>query len=258
MNRDELDELAGDPRHIPGIYNYCDRWCERCAFTERCLQFAIEQIESPSAEERDLSNKAFWEALGQTFASTIQLLEEYAEEQGIDLNAVDIQDEMVARDLAKAAAEENTISVAARAYGKSTGEWIDSAGGVLDEKSEALSLQHRSGLPGADPKGEAAEIQDSLEVIRWYQHFIYVKLIRALQSGSRDFDEDTNGSAKVALTAIDRSISAWASLLDNFPEQEDEILGLLVSLERLRRGVELEFPSARAYVRPGLDEDETS
>jgi hypothetical protein len=25
---------------IVGIFNYCDRWCERCAFTSRCRVFA--------------------------------------------------------------------------------------------------------------------------------------------------------------------------------------------------------------------------
>ncbi|MCB0550950.1 MAG: hypothetical protein KDD19_25495 [Phaeodactylibacter sp.] len=29
--------------NIPGIYNYCDRWCERCSFTSRCLLYAQEQ-----------------------------------------------------------------------------------------------------------------------------------------------------------------------------------------------------------------------
>ena len=27
MNRDRLEKLAADERFIPGIYNYCDRWC---------------------------------------------------------------------------------------------------------------------------------------------------------------------------------------------------------------------------------------
>ena len=26
---------------ILGIYNYCDRWCETCAFTSRCRVFAV-------------------------------------------------------------------------------------------------------------------------------------------------------------------------------------------------------------------------
>jgi predicted protein tyrosine phosphatase len=37
MDRHGLLKLASDPKFIPGIYNYCDRWCERCPFTSRCL-----------------------------------------------------------------------------------------------------------------------------------------------------------------------------------------------------------------------------
>jgi hypothetical protein len=37
MDRHGLLKLASDPKFIPGIYNYCDRWCERCRFTSRCL-----------------------------------------------------------------------------------------------------------------------------------------------------------------------------------------------------------------------------
>ena len=28
---------------IVGVYNYCDRWCERCLLTSRCRVFAEEQ-----------------------------------------------------------------------------------------------------------------------------------------------------------------------------------------------------------------------
>jgi len=31
-------ELPPEPM-IPGIYNYCDRWCERCVFSRRCRVF---------------------------------------------------------------------------------------------------------------------------------------------------------------------------------------------------------------------------
>ena len=44
MELDELDEMMDDPRLISGIYNYCDRWCERCAFVERCA-VGIEELE---------------------------------------------------------------------------------------------------------------------------------------------------------------------------------------------------------------------
>jgi hypothetical protein len=32
-----------EERFISGIYNYCDRWCERCRFTAHCRVFATEQ-----------------------------------------------------------------------------------------------------------------------------------------------------------------------------------------------------------------------
>jgi len=68
--------------------------------------------------------------------------------------------------------------------------------------------------------------------------------------------QDSDGSAKVALIGIDRSIAAWGKLLSYFPEQEDELLDILVHLEKLRRTTENEFPDARAFIRPGFDDDQ--
>ena len=42
--------MSAEPDMIPGIYNYCDRWCERCAYTSRCLQYQIESEEDQSGE----------------------------------------------------------------------------------------------------------------------------------------------------------------------------------------------------------------
>lgn len=41
MRPKKMRAQAGDPRFIPGIYNYCDRWCERCPLSNRCLTYAI-------------------------------------------------------------------------------------------------------------------------------------------------------------------------------------------------------------------------
>ena len=64
MRRRTLTELASNPDLISGIYNYCDRWCERCPLTTRCLVYATEQVnhhESP--ESQDIRNEAFWHKL---------------------------------------------------------------------------------------------------------------------------------------------------------------------------------------------------
>ena len=54
----DLLELAGDPRFISGIYNYCDRWCERCQFTSRCLLYAQERESAGDTEANDIHNEA--------------------------------------------------------------------------------------------------------------------------------------------------------------------------------------------------------
>ena len=100
-----------------------------------------------------------------------------------------------------------------------------------------------------------------MEVIRWYQHQIYVKLRRALHSTDDearddeidDFPKDSDGSAKVSLIGMDRCISAWGKIIAHFPDEEVSILGIIAHLERLRRRTEIEFPDARAFVRPGFD-----
>ncbi len=69
-----------------------------------------------------------------------------------------------------------------------------------------------------------------------------------------DLPRDSDGSAKIALIAIDRSLAAWARLREHFAaEHGDTILALLVQLERLRRAAETKFPDAREFRRPGFD-----
>src|SRR4051812_22950178 len=53
-----------DSHFIPGIYNYCDRWCERCAFTHRCRVYSTQQeFEEQISEDRTEHNQAFWDQL---------------------------------------------------------------------------------------------------------------------------------------------------------------------------------------------------
>ena len=53
--------------------------------------------------------------------------------------------------------------------------------------------------------------------------------------------------------SIERNIGAWGYLYQKFKEDEDEILDILVCLQRLNKRIEQAFPEARAFIRPGLD-----
>ena len=76
MNRDQLEKLAADERFIPGIYNYCDRWCERCPQTFHCLNFTFSESEFSDPEMKDIRNEAFWRKLSEIFMETLELLRE--------------------------------------------------------------------------------------------------------------------------------------------------------------------------------------
>jgi hypothetical protein len=66
-------------------------------------------------------------------------------------------------------------------------------------------------------------------------------------------NSDANGSGKVALVAIERSIAAWLKLRGILPAQEDTILAMLSMLDRMRRRIDIDLPDSVTFRRPGFD-----
>ena len=149
---------------------------------------------------------------------------------------------------------------AAKAYAEMVDNWFDSARDLFGQEEDEPSLEERFDIPNVSPLREVTGLEDAVQVIHWYQHLIYTKLMRAVRGelGERpeildEFSKDSDGSAKVALIAIDRSIAAWGEIRNIFLIRERDILDLIAQLDRLRRKVENEFPDARAFIRPGFD-----
>jgi hypothetical protein len=230
MRRRTLTELANNPDLISGIYNYCDRWCERCPLTSRCLVYATEQEDNDSPQNRDIHNEAFWRKLAAIFQETRGLIIEWAQQAGVDLNGT--ADNGDTRHRKKRQLVDNhPLTNAGKKYANAASDWFREF----------------------DQTVEVSELEDAREVIQWYQYQIAVKTMRALSGRREDLDEDTNGSAKVALIGIDRSIAAWRMMQLSSPERAESIVPLMLQLERLRQRVEKNFPQARDFVRPGFD-----
>jgi hypothetical protein len=258
MDKNALLEMAGNPNFIPGIYNYCDRWCERCAFTRRCMVFAAEQKESPHQEHLDMRNREFWDGMDAQFKLTMELVHDLAKERGIDLNAVDQEAVREQHWEKRRRAKRHPLAREAIQYSRMVTEWLGLQENIFKKKGEALEREHELGI--AEPEVTAAELIHAIEVIRWYQHQIAVKLMRALggEEPAEEMEElplDTDGSAKVALIGIDRSIGAWGNLLRHLPDELNGIINILVHLGRLRGAIEERFPHARRFVRPGFDQE---
>jgi hypothetical protein len=224
------------------------------------MTYALSKDEVDNPQTQDITNKAFWDKLHEIFQITLEMVKETADEMGIDLNAIDREETAKQEEQVHKIVKEKPYSRAAMKYTNMADDWFDSNKGLLEDKADELQTIAEAEIPGSRPADEAVSIQDCLEIVRWYQHQIYVKLCRAASGMIRGeledleyFPEDANGSAKVAIIGIERSIAAWGGLLNYFPQQEDSILDLLVHLKGLLRQVEAAFPDAHAFTRPGFD-----
>ena len=248
-------ELAANPNLISGIHNYCDRWCERCNFTARCGVYADEEADPDNdPSSREINNAAFWQKLSSIFKETLEMISEWAEENGVDLSEEALEPIGELKEKQREDTRKHPLAKAAEKYAFDVNEWFDKEFTRIEVISDA-PVQAEDAIETDD------EIDDYVEVVRWYQFFIAVKLIRGLMSRIDEDDylsegdpRDSDGSAKVALMAIDRSISAWKLMCDLRPENADSIHGLLFQLEQLRSNGEREFPNARDFIRPGFDE----
>jgi len=252
MRRRSLTELATTPGLISGIYNYCDRWCERCPFTSRCLVFATEQeYESADPETNDITNAAFWDKLSASLDEANRMINQWTSKQGLNISDF-LEEEPAGRQSKRQNVENHPLARAGKRYANNAVDWFRNLEhiviGNLDLKAEQLE-----------------EVRDAREIIEWYQYQIAVKTIRALSSRRDEagdellddddqFPKDSDGSAKVALIGIDRSIAAWRLMQLSLPQVAESTVPLLMQLEKLRRRIEKSFPEARGFMRPGFDE----
>lgn len=259
MTTKEFQEFFEQNRDkfIPGIFNYCDRWCERCDFSSKCSVYARE-------EQRDKTNDnnpdAFIEQVSENFKLAMEMLLEMAEEKGIDLNAIDDTEYEQEERLLEEFADNHVLSLQSKEYSTLLRKWFEENETTLEKLTENINQSIELGLANQDSLKGFQSMKDTTEIIHWYSFQIHVKLMRALRHGKPDLSfedtiqNDANGSAKVALIGTERSLGAWGVLHRQLPEQEDEILNILILLEKIRKGIFDTFPQVNAFVRPGFDE----
>lgn len=279
----ETDESG----YIPGIFNYCDRWCERCAFTLRCRTYAMghsmrglrgpkddpedtefeneggNDEEPTAAEDRDVANGDFWEALSESYGMSREDLEEMAEGLSFELTEEELKEaeETEQRQEERAMELGGAATQSAQAYAWKMREFFK-AHPELEDMDATTFNAHVASPSGnaAETKGRAVRLWDAIEIILWHEYFIQVKLQRAYHSRAReeefppDWPADSDGTAKVVLIALDRCIAAWAVVQELLPQHAQAAVEFMVRLNRLRERVATDFPKAREFVRPGFDE----
>lgn len=251
-------------KFISGIYNYCDRWCERCSFTTRCRNF--ESTGKLSSDQLDINNKAFWESIAGNFQQAIALLHKAAEEQGFDLSKpMTKEEETVYKEqqaFLKTTVKDHEISKLSKQYQKLGMPFVEKSEGMVDKTRELVSHLHLGITTEEEVVYTVAGIGDCFEIIQWYLFFIDAKLHRALRGKlegedwqeENGFPKDSDGSAKIAIIAIDRSMGAWKGLYNAMLSSEDIALEALSLLSQLKQKALEEFPRAMEFKRPGFDD----
>ncbi len=244
-------------KYISGVYNYCDRWCERCPLSGRCFSYQKElesDLDTEATTPEDLAN-----VVKEQLESAVGLLYEQAEIHGINLD--ELPDEPVPepefedKEFAEAA---ESLTALTMEYSTKSSEWFRVSQLLLQNKEDEFKKLLDLGALNIE---EAEAFRDALEVVIWYMHFISVKIQRAVSS-KKKFGEaieeptqnDSNGSAKIAILAVEKSLAAWGLIYEHLKASSDDIIDLLELLSRIRTGTYDLFPDAVKFIRPGFDE----
>ena len=253
-------------KKIENIYAFCDRWCERCAFGARCEAFAAnEAIRKPeNLVADDEKNRLFWERTEADLPEALLYIDQKAQEKKADLKDFPGISTRAKFDLFQRKAVNNMVLKAGRRYEDLVDDFLDEAADAgkiaMDELQPGSVFKLTDDRFAEEKKQEA---NDLIAVVMRYQLQLYLKLSRAYYSRGREEEEgettaggmtESDGTAKVCLLLINRSLAAWHGLLEFFPDKADDINEILFLLVRMKNRLEEEFPRAYQFVRPGFDE----
>ena len=218
---------------IEFISEYCDRWCERCAFTTRCAAYAVEVALGMCGDLKEALQLAMGVPMA-VGASQPSAKLEFVKPTPDEQRAVEDAIQAHARRIKEAPLTKNAMEVAIAEH-----RWLHEHAAIRDSTD--------------------AVVREAVSVVLRHSVFIGGKLARALNGGEAGGDSsddpiqnDWNGSAKIALIAIERSESAWQTLAE--ATGDVGAAALASSLATLGDEVEDKFPFARRFKRPGFDE----
>jgi hypothetical protein len=267
MKRDDIRHAgprAARPKFIPGVYNYCDHWCERCRFQTRCRLYRdLQRFQAaPDAGEAALRAVAEEDDEPEDEEETTVSPRERAEFLALIQEAnKEPSPEEAAR--IRAACERYRELKSSHPLTLQAREYADIASNVTTVIRPVLDSR-------ADPLALAA-----IETIDRFDHYIAVKTWRAtaglvgerftLDDDDEDDDEfsnkpsnlqaDCNGCAKLVRLMIAESREAWQVLMHVQTIAADGVPGAMVRrLSELDARVAAAFPRAMEFMRPGFDD----
>ena len=174
---DHMELPEGD--FIPGIYNYCNSWCNRCIYTDKCRTYAMEkdirrEIEAKKRREKSMEeNKSFWDQVNKTIEEAAELIDEEIPLIKNDDSALfehleddeDAEEAMKEHEQKRAKAKDQDMSKIALKYEKTVHKWFEQRKETLKQEFNPESKDFNVSYPGITDELELKQLTESVEVI---------------------------------------------------------------------------------------------
>jgi hypothetical protein len=245
------------PQFTDGIFNYCDRWCERCADTARCrLWHDLERANR--RHKRKGEDPADWDVIFQdvsrNFGKVMRMLQRSAKAQGLDLDAI-------AREAAAAPPPRDRGDTLKHPLCREGDRFFKGSEKLVkrlrplfnDARKDAI---RRSGFMNVQADAKAlARLRGAAEVLAWDGPLVYVKIRRALDgrfearlgADEKDPDgfelEDARKTAGLVQRLLKRDKAALLAVYEWDERLERAAIDLLAVNERIRRAMSALFPN---------------
>jgi len=263
-----MSELNHMHENISGIYNYCDRWCEKCYYTNRCLVFKKEaerDIKHILNDEDRNDPEVFAKDIADNFQEAFNHLnnfmaEEYEEFEKDDFD-LDDEDELDDGFFKEELDDDERPST-----------FLRNADNPLILLSEKLFKDFykyydliKSKFPTElDEKNPQNLLQQNLEILGWYTPQINVKIRMCYWNNNKisksinpellEIDKEMlNVTARIAFVGIDNCISALNNLHQQKLALQSETISLLATIKQIKEMFVAEFPTALTYKLPYFD-----
>jgi hypothetical protein len=213
---------------VPGIYHFCDSWCERCRFRPRCRLFR-DILDGRTSEPPDAA-------------------------RGPDGPGDDRLADTIARHHNLALA--HPLRREAHDYAELTRGVLRGLEPILEARGDEVSLlavetlaRHANLIGSKTFRAALGLVPDDPAIAS----------ARGDSNGPDVPHSDANGSAKVVRLLIAESRVAWRALMREGHARANGVPAAMVArLDDLDRQVASAFPRAMEFVRPGFDEEEAS
>jgi len=139
-------------KFTPGIYNNCDRWCERCNKTSKCYLYFDEQKDK---KPKDIAESL--EKVGKSLGQAKDLIQKICDAEGIDISMTPQEEAEYERKEKLTDPHSDPIAKRATKLSKTIYDWLDSV-----------------------PSLDIAEYREAYEQVSWYCSLIGVKTCMAV------------------------------------------------------------------------------